>query len=339
MDSFTELCESERKSLQSKTNKSASRAVNRMSLLLLLVLLFTVFFAAISSVVREFFSDAVMTLLVWFFSSFAGHSLVDANIAADKFLNSDLLSEIVVMLRYIICFFVPVYIAIRIEDKRIYDFVSVKGKLQKSFFAYTFLTVGLASIFSILSSLFFGDFSNGSEVPDLTEYSVPAIIVWFIATTVVPALIEEFIFRGYILNSLVPFGKGFAVCVSAVLFALMHSKDSVLFALCAGILFSYFTLETGNIKTSVLIHFINNALSCSLLICDQLAPDNLSNIISAAYPIIVYTLMTAGALILVYRFRNTERVSDAFDCVITAEIKSLITPIFLLVVFVFLLLN
>ena len=46
-----------------------------------------------------------------------------------------------------------------------------------------------------------------------------------VSTAVLPALVEEMVFRGYILGALRPQGDGLAIVFSAVFFGLLHGKD------------------------------------------------------------------------------------------------------------------
>lgn len=305
MDSFTDFDSQSLVYNQRIKNKEASKRVNRISLLLVAIFCFSTFISVAITLISQ---------LVYGVS--------------DTVLCPGLLDELISLYIYIIGFLAPVYLAIKIKNERASDYFNVKGKLHRSFIPYTFFVIGLSSVFLMISDFFFGSFSDAGDMPDIKGYSLLAIAVWFVSTAILPALVEEFIFRGYILNSLLPFGKGFAVCCSAVFFSLMHSKDSLLFALCAGMLFAYITLETGNIKTALLIHFINNSITCLLYICETFSP-SLYGIASFAYPIIVYTLMTVGALVLAYRFNNPLSVSDEDGS--CADIKAMITPVSLIV--------
>lgn len=82
---------------------------------------------------------------------------------------------------------------------------------------------------------------------------------FLLRTAVVPAFIEEFAFRGVVLQSLRRYGDWFAVVVSAVLFGFMHGNMTQMpFALIAGLALGYAFIVTGSLWTSVIIHFFNN---------------------------------------------------------------------------------
>lgn len=73
---------------------------------------------------------------------------------------------------------------------------------------------------------------------------------------------EELLFRGVFLNKLklaVP--TVFAVLISSLLFASLHSFGGIISAFVFGICMAVLYLKTGNILVPILAHFINNLLS------------------------------------------------------------------------------
>lgn len=89
-----------------------------------------------------------------------------------------------------------------------------------------------------------------------------AFIFTFLGIVVISPICEELIFRGMILNKLqiiVP--KVFALIISSLLFASLHSFGSIfsafIFALCMGVLY----MKTDNIIVPILAHFLNNIIA------------------------------------------------------------------------------
>lgn len=89
------------------------------------------------------------------------------------------------------------------------------------------------------------------------------------ATIIVSPISEELIFRGVFLNRLqlvVP--AIFAVLISSLLFASLHSFGSIMsafvFAICMAILY----LKTGNIFAAIFAHFLNNSLAECIVALD-----------------------------------------------------------------------
>jgi membrane protease YdiL (CAAX protease family) len=104
--------------------------------------------------------------------------------------------------------------------------------------------------------------------PDLAPqvYDAPTIAILVLQIAISPALLEEFAFRGVMMQSLRRYGDKFAIVATALVFALFHGNVvQMLFAFPVGLVLGYFAVSTGSIWTSVLIHFANNLNSVLLL--------------------------------------------------------------------------
>ena len=77
---------------------------------------------------------------------------------------------------------------------------------------------------------------------------------------------EELCFRWMILRRLRPWGDGFAVCASALLFALVHGNlYQMLYAFAVGLVLGGILLHTGSLKGCILLHAGVNFVSAGLL--------------------------------------------------------------------------
>lgn len=88
---------------------------------------------------------------------------------------------------------------------------------------------------------------------------------WLVANLVIlaamPAIFEEFIYRGVILNGLRRFGNVNAVMISALLFALAHgSAMQFPYQFILGVVLGFVMIKTGSILASMIVHFLNNAI-------------------------------------------------------------------------------
>ena len=80
-------------------------------------------------------------------------------------------------------------------------------------------------------------------------------ILYIINGVVLPAFIEEIVFRGAIMQSLRRFGDGFALLVSSVLFAVVHGNFvQAPYAFLMGLVIGYFVLRTGSLWAGIFIH-------------------------------------------------------------------------------------
>lgn len=129
-----------------------------------------------------------------------------------------------------------------------------------------------------------------------SELELPSGILGFIlsvfSVAVAPALIEEFLFRGAIMGSLLKFGKPFAIFTSALLFAMVHGNlIQIPFAIMVGIVIGAMVIETNSFWTGVIIHFLNNFISLSI---DYLSMSVGDDIIGIFYMFLLAAAITIG---------------------------------------------
>lgn len=98
-----------------------------------------------------------------------------------------------------------------------------------------------------------------TSVTKLPEKSVFGVIVVIVFVCIIPALCEEYIFRGVILKSLVPCGELFAIIISSLLFSFYHmNAEKTVYQFLAGVLFSLLAIKSNSILPSFFAHFLNN---------------------------------------------------------------------------------
>lgn len=108
----------------------------------------------------------------------------------------------------------------------------------------------------------------------------------------VSPLIEEYAFRGVLLNTLSKFGKRFAYFASAIIFALAHfNLSEIIPALAMGLLLGKTSLKYKSIHPTIFIHILFNGLLYMLCVI----PDSITRYISYGLVLIV---MIAGYLIV-----------------------------------------
>lgn len=91
------------------------------------------------------------------------------------------------------------------------------------------------------------------------------MVLGLISIAVLPAVMEELLFRGAVLQAVRPFGDGFAVLVSALAFTLCHTTVPQLIpALLAGLLFGFFAVLSGSLWVTVCIHCCYNLLAAAV---------------------------------------------------------------------------
>ncbi|MDE7087362.1 MAG: CPBP family intramembrane metalloprotease [Clostridia bacterium] len=122
---------------------------------------------------------------------------------------------------------------------------------------------------------------------------VPALIV----VAVIPAFMEEILFRGIILNNAEgDVGSINAIFITGLCFSLYHgSVEQTLYQFIIGCLFGFIAVRSRSIAPTVLIHFINNALIIILQACGLYDASG-QLIISAGGEIALYVISGASLI-------------------------------------------
>ncbi len=173
---------------------------------------------------------------------------------------SGMLSGIFADITYYLAFILPLAVICILEKKEghITNLFTLDGEGARITALATFPCVCLVMAISFVTSIaIYLAFGQTNSV-DLGN-SLPLALVKY---ALLPALLEEMLFRYLPLRMLAPYSKRAAVLVSAFFFALIHSSlFSIPYAFAAGVIFMTVDLMAGSVIPSVLIHFVNNVAS------------------------------------------------------------------------------
>lgn len=96
--------------------------------------------------------------------------------------------------------------------------------------------------------------SLGIILSPISDYSIEnkiSFTIFKIVTAMLIVLLQEFLFRGAILFALDPYGEGFAIITSSILFALFQNGIiEIISSFFLGLVLSYFTVKSKNIYTA-----------------------------------------------------------------------------------------
>lgn len=124
-------------------------------------------------------------------------------------------------------------------------------------------TVSVIILISLLTSYLIVALTGRTNEIDLGDSFILALI----SHALLPAILEEALFRYLPMRLIAPHSKRCAVIVSAIFFSLVHHDlFSIPYALFAGGIFMLIDLSTGSVIPSVILHFINNAISVGLIV-------------------------------------------------------------------------
>lgn len=97
------------------------------------------------------------------------------------------------------------------------------------------------------------------------ELNLESYLVSIVSLVILPAVVEELLFRGLILKGLKNNGKVFSIIISAIMFALFHmSLGQLVYPLVMGTFLGLIMYREDNVIYTILIHAINNFLSLTL---------------------------------------------------------------------------
>ncbi len=134
-----------------------------------------------------------------------------------------------------------------------------------------------------------------------------SVIMGFVLTCVAAPILEEIFYRGVILHLLKGYGKGGAIVVSALLFAIAHGSITIFVSpLVFGLVLGYITLHSGSIFPAMFMHFGCNFISWLIMNFGQEQP--LSTIISVATIIVGASASIFGIIRLI---KNKKLVLNA----------------------------
>jgi membrane protease YdiL (CAAX protease family) len=181
------------------------------------------------------------------------------------------------------------------------SFAKAQNCHPKYYLIAVLLQIGLLSLSEVNTVFleFLGKFGYEYVEPALPSMDGAGFIGVLLVIAVLPAIMEDFFFRGIQLEGLKSFGTLGAVLLSGGLFALFHqSPAQTVYQFICGAAFALVAIKSGSILPTVLSHFINNGV---ILLLYKLGVESFS---PTAYVIILVTagLCLASSLVWLLAF-------------------------------------
>lgn len=162
--------------------------------------------------------------------------------------------------------FVVVIAAIAVFCKvdPIKEFNLKKTAHYTTYIIWSVAIVALLFSFTYLSTVFEFGLTNWGYTTSGTSGLIASnfwqLLLVLFSTALLPAVLEELVFRGIILKGSMQYGKIAALVLSTFCFALFHgSIEQVIYQLVLGGVLGLAYITTGDLKLSMLMHFLNNA--------------------------------------------------------------------------------
>lgn len=173
----------------------------------------------------------------------------------------------------------------------------------------------LPALFAGLGAAMVGNLTSGVAMSVLNSFGVysrdsapvfgggAATVITLISATLLPALFEEMLFRGVLLQSLRRYGDSLAVVASALVFAFCHpTLPQFINALIVGLCLGMFAVRTGSLRMPMAVHFVYNSVACVMALAGRGGATLRMAALSWAVIIVLLVAGAVGAIILKKRF-------------------------------------
>lgn len=226
---------------------------------------------------------------------------------------SDNLSSLFNAIAAMLSMFLGGFILLALTHTKLSDAVTFKRTKSRKRCAAVFL-VGLGAIplCNLLSQLIANNltligienksYGESSTTPEIDLFY---IFIQVLCTAIVPAVSEEFLFRGAVMGALKPYGQGFAIVMSSVIFGLIHGNlGQIPFAIAGGMFFAYLAVYSGSLIPSIILHGLNNLLSVILDITMCVYDESITYAILIAYYAIFCVVAIVAFVMLAKRDKD-----------------------------------
>ncbi len=168
-----------------------------------------------------------------------------------------LLSDVI----YYLSFIIPIAISLLITRKELGDgreYLTIDRDGISLAWPVIFPTVSATMLISYLTSLVIFAVTGKTNYVDLGDSYILALL----NHALLPAILEEALFRYLPMKLLAPYSKRGAIFISAFFFALVHHNlFTIPYAFFSGVVFMALALATESVIPTIILHFINNAIS------------------------------------------------------------------------------
>ena len=174
--------------------------------------------------------------------------------------------QIIQVIMSVVLFTFPYILAAKILGAKVGRIAGLNKPKEKTILPYLLFGIGFCAFANIIvayAGRVFERFGLGYSMPeDKNPEGFFGFLLVLISTAFVPALIEEFAYRGIAIGLLKPFGEGFAIVASAAAFAVLHGNFSqIAFAFFVGLVLGFIRIKTNSLLVPVAVHCINNTIA------------------------------------------------------------------------------
>lgn len=292
-------------------NKEAKRTVNTLAFTLLITTLCSLLFSLVLSYITPFLYKFAAFIAVTVFDCGA----MEAKLMAENLFSSMLFTSFLSLIMTVFTLFLPVAFVSKFILRQSFDECAcMDGGIAPSviaLFACTQFSASLPSSVAtsisttLFPAIFNAENSGGYVTQASAETGIPDLVVYFLSLCIITPFIEEYVFRGVVFKALRKFGFTFAAIGSALFFGLVHGTvGQMAYAFVTGIILALIYEKTGNIKTCIAIHALNNTYSFVMVdILPKYLDTYLVNAVSEISTLLLAVLAVYGIIVLFSRDR------------------------------------
>ena len=157
------------------------------------------------------------------------------------------------------------------------------------------------------------------HAPSMTLGTSPlAVIVTAVSFALIAPLMEELFFRGAMLNNVRPFGDGFAILMTAVMFGMFHMNyEQIFYAAALGLAAGFLCVKANSILPAIFLHFGFNVVGAvqSILVSrvqfDMFSPESFLTVtgheaewfLIGLVSLFCFCLMVLGIILLIIEIK------------------------------------
>lgn len=220
-----------------------------------------------------------------------------------------------------ICFTLPFLITSKLTGIKWRDTMEFKKTSSTKFISVIMLGLGICALSnyasSFISSIMEQTTGKGSETT-MTEFGSDwkSFIISLVCVGIMPALLEEFGFRGVVLGTLRRYmSDGAAIFVSAALFGLLHGNlQQIPFAFGVGLALGYATVYCKSIIPAMVLHGINNSVAVVMDFATRIMSPLNSQLVTMLYMAVLLLIGLCGFIMLTVTDKEAFKLSgDSSD--------------------------
>ncbi|MBE6670701.1 MAG: CPBP family intramembrane metalloprotease [Ruminococcaceae bacterium] len=231
----------------------------------------TVDVIAIGLLLQTLLSEGSSYLFLVLSGAFSAFGLTKGSIAYNNISSG---ADIIV---YALVFLLPALFILKYAPEK-NSSIGNKIKLPKNFISVLFAFLGCIAVCGSITAIIKVSIEEIGIGFHTFEFTIPhdilGTILFIVSSAVIPAIVEELLFRKAILGNLLPYGKWFAVILSSVCFSLMHRNPSqTIYTFVGGIILAVVVINSNSVFPAMLLHFLNNLLSVVYMLIYEYASE------------------------------------------------------------------